>query len=95
MNPEVSEVSDTRDDVEQNVDIRPHIFDPVMKKHLLVDGGSMVSAFPPDPGDQPVKNHFLKAANGTRMACFGYKNIDVKIGRKNFNYQKFLSVMCK
>ena len=55
------------------MDIRPHIFDPVLKQFLLCDSGSMVSAFPPDLGDLPVRNQFLKAVNGSRMACYGYK----------------------
>ena len=48
---------------------------------------SMVSIFPPDPGDIPVKNQFLKAANGSRMACYGYKDILIKIGRKPYPFK--------
>ena len=58
-----------------------------MRRFLLCDSGSMVSAFPPDPGDLPVKNQFLKAANGSRMACYGYKDISVKIGRKPYKFK--------
>ena len=47
----------------------------------------MVSAFSPDPGDLPVKNQFLKAANGSRMACYGYKDILIKIGRKPYPFK--------
>ena len=32
-------------------------------------------------------SHYLKAANGTRMSCFGYKQIDIKIGRKNYPFR--------
>ena len=53
------------------VDIRPHIYDPVMKKFILCDSGSQVGAFPPDPGDKPISNLFLKAANGTKIVCYG------------------------
>ena len=77
----VDEVKDTSN---PEMDIRPHIFDPVLKQFLLCDSGSMVSAFPPDPGDLPVRNQFLKAANGSRMACFGYKDISIKIGWKPY-----------
>ena len=72
--PEVGEV---RSDGQAPVDIRPHIFDPVLKQFLLCDSGSQVSAFPPDPGDQPLKNAFLKAANGSRMDCYGHKEVRV------------------
>ena len=68
--PEVSEVS-AEDD--RHVDIRPHLFDPVLGQSLLCDSGSQVSAFPPEPGEQPLPNVFLKAANGSRMACYGRK----------------------
>ena len=79
--PEVQAVGDLESD------IRPHIFDPVLKKFILCDSGSQVSAFPPDPGDKPVSNHFLKAANGSRMACFGYKDITIKIGQKDYPFK--------
>ena len=52
---------------EAGVDFRPHLFDPVMKTHLLVDSGSQISAFPPQPGDAEVKGQFLKAVNGSRI----------------------------
>ena len=58
--PEVSEVQSDPD----NVDIRPHLFDPSLGQTLLCDSGSQVSAFPPEPGDQPLPNVYLKAANG-------------------------------
>ena len=66
-------VDEAMDASNPEMDIRPHIFDPVLKQFLLCDSGSMVRAFPPDPGDLPVRNQFLKAVNGSRMACYGYK----------------------
>ena len=72
--PEVQAVGD------HEVDIRPHIYDPVLEQFILCDSGSQVSAFPPDPGDKPDPKRFLKAANGSRMSCFGYKDINIKIG---------------
>ena len=80
--PQVGEVHE-----DTNVDIRPHIWDPVLRQFILCDSGSQVSAFPPDPGDQPVPGQFLKAANGSRMACFGYKDITFKIGRKQYDFK--------
>ena len=87
---QVSEVADDpvgQEASEAGVDIRPHIYDPVLETFLLCDSGSQVSAFPPDPGDVPVKNHFLKAANGSRMACFGYKDISIEIGPKSYKFR--------
>ena len=72
---------------DSNVDIRPHVYDPVLRQHLLCDSGSMVSAFPPEPGDNPIPGTFLKAANGSRMSCYGYKQISIKIGEKNYPFK--------
>ena len=72
---------------EMGVDFRPHIYDPVMKKFILCDSGSQVGAFPPDPGDKPVPNLFLKAANGTKIVCYGYKDIEIKINRKKYPFK--------
>ena len=82
--PQVNEVQAEAD---KNVDIRPHLFDPVLGQTLLCDSGSQVSAFPPEPGDQPLPHVFLKAANGSRMACFGKKTVSIKIGRKPYQFE--------
>ena len=69
---------------EAGVDFRPHLFDPVMKTHLLVDSGSQISAFPSQPGDAEVKGQYLKAVNGSRIKCYGRRKVMVKIGRKEY-----------
>ena len=68
------------------VDLRPHIFDPVMKKWLLCDSGSQISAIPPEQGDKAIKGQFLKAVNGTKIQCYGTKEIFIKIGRKEYKF---------
>ena len=67
-------------------DQRPHLYDEVMKKHLLVDTGSAVTAWPPDPGDKPDPTRSLRAVNGSRLKCYGTKEVVVKIGRKQFKF---------
>ena len=69
------------------VDFRPHLYDPQLDQFILVDSGSQCSAWPPDPGDQVDSSLVLKAVNHTRMKCFGYKEIEVKIGRKTYRYR--------
>ena len=69
------------------VDIRPHLFDSVLKQHVLCDSGSQITAWPPDPGDSPLPNTFLKAVNGSKLNCYGYKQVSVKIGRKEYHFQ--------
>ena len=69
----------------ENYDMRPHIFDGVSKKHLLLDSGSQVTAYPPDPGDKVDPSMSLKAVNGTRLKCYGYKEVSVRINRKKYD----------
>ena len=65
-------------------DMRPHVLDGITKKLLLLDSGSQVCAWPPDPGDKPVQSMMLKAANGTKMKCYGLKEVNVRINRKEY-----------
>ena len=74
-------------DVVNEVDLRPHYFDPVMKQSRLVDSGSQVTAFPPDPGDVEDKSVSLKAVNGTKIKTYGYKQITIKINRKPYSFR--------
>ena len=66
------------------VDFRPHLLDPKTGQYILCDSGSQVSAWPPEPGDKPVQNITLKAVNGSKIKCFGYKTIEIKLGRKTY-----------
>ena len=67
-------------------DQRPHIYDPALQKFLLVDSGSQITAWPPEPGDKPIIGRHLRAVNGSRIKCFGTKKIDIKIGRKSYPF---------
>ena len=67
------------------VDLRPHLADPAGL--ILVDSGSQVSAWPPDPGDVPIQGMNLKAVNGSKIKCYGHKEVTVKIGRKPYKYR--------
>ena len=71
------------------VDFRPHLYEPSLKRHLLVDSGSQVCAMPPEPGDKPLKGVFLKAANGTKIVCYGRKKFSIKIGRKSYDFMAY------
>ena len=69
------------------VDYRPHLYQKHYNQYFLCDSGSQVSAIPPDPGDQPIPNRFLKAANGSRIKCYGTKEITVKLNRKEIKFE--------
>ena len=67
-------------------DQRPYLVDPVLG-HLLVDSGSAVTVWPPEPGDKVDNSKQLRAVNGSRLKCYGFKNIAVRINRKEFKFK--------
>ena len=73
--------------VEVDKDLRPHYFDPVLRQELLIDSGSQVTAFPPDPGDIEDKNVVLRAVNGTKIKTYGFKEVSIKINRKTYPFK--------
>ena len=66
-------------------DMRPHIHDKLSGNHILLDSGAQVSAYPPDPGDSVDSSVTLKAVNGARLKCYGYKDVKIKINRKTYD----------
>ena len=69
------------------VDYRPHLYDSSRKEMLLVDSGSQVCTFPPEPGDQVDPSMSLRAVNGQKIKCYGTKQVDIKINRKTYSIQ--------
>ena len=69
---------------EEELDIRPYIFDSNSKQYILWDSGSQVSAWPPDPGDKPDPKMSLRAVNGSKLKCYGFKEVSVRINRKSY-----------
>ena len=66
------------------VDMRPHLYDKKLGQFLLLDSGAQISACPPEPGDKVDPSMTLRAANGSKMNCYGTKTIKVQIGRKEY-----------
>ena len=64
--PEISSAHRAKEHVpgQGGVDIRPHLYDSSSKSHILIDSGSQISAWPPDPEDKPLSGVHLKAGNG-------------------------------
>ena len=69
---------------QQGVDLRPHLWDPNADRFMLVDSGSQCCAWPPDPGDKVDPSITLRAVNGTRLKCYGVKEVEIKLGRKAY-----------
>ena len=42
---------------------------------LFMPGAPEVCAWPPDPGDLPEPGKRLKAVNGSKLNCYGYKEV--------------------
>ena len=78
----------------RGVDMRPHIFDKITNEYLLVDSGAQISACPPDPGDKIDPSMTLRAANGSKMACYGVKKLEVRINRKTYetNHNRLIAM---
>ena len=69
---------------EESLDMRPYLFDNNSKSHILLDSGSQVCAWPPEPGDKVDPSIKLKAVNGSKLNCYGYKEVKVRINRKEY-----------
>ena len=69
---------------DENLDMRPYLFDANSKSYALWDTGSQISAWPPDAGDTVDPSVRLKAVNGSRLKCYGYKEISIKVNRKSY-----------
>ena len=69
---------------QEDLDMRPYLFDGNSKQYIFLDSGSQVCAWPPDPGDAVDPSVRLKAVNGSRMRCYGYKEVDIRINRKTY-----------
>ena len=65
-----------------NQDTRPRIFDINTKSWFLVDTGASVSIVPHSwyPRNQPDAGRALQAVNGTRIATYGVRNLDLRLG---------------
>ena len=61
-----------------DLDMRPYIFDGNSKQHCLWDSGSQVCAWPPDPGDKVDQSMTLKAVNGSKLVCYGVKEVKIR-----------------
>ena len=69
---------------ESGVDMRPHLRDQETNSLMLLDSGAQCSTFPPEPGDKVDPSMTLRAVNGSKLNCYGYKDVEVRIHRKKF-----------
>ena len=63
-----------------------HVIDTRLNEKWLVDGGAIISIVPPTPRqlkDGPIGED-LRAANGSKIACYGVVYRTLSIGGKDF-----------
>ena len=70
---------------EEELDIRPYLFDSNSKQHILWDSGSQVTAWPPGPGDKVDPKLTLRAVNGSKLKCYGYTDVKIRVNRKTYD----------
>ena len=68
----------------KGLDARPRFVEGLTNQHCLVDSGSAITAVAPIPGDTVKPELALIAANGTRIECYGYRQIEIQINRKKY-----------
>ena len=77
----------------RKTDIRPWLWDPVLKRHILIDTGAAISVIPKEmyPNAKVDKKVVLKAVNQQKLTTYGQVNIQIKIGRKSYNHEVIIS----
>lgn len=68
-------------------DIRPRLYDTGSKVYKLIDTGSMISTTAKKPEDKLNPNMVLQAVNNSPMKTYGFRKVDVKIGRKTYQVE--------
>ena len=68
----------------RGVDCRPKVFDGISKSWKLCDSGSMVTVIKKGPNDKPDPTRFLKAVNGSKIECYGQKEVEIRLNRKSY-----------
>ena len=65
-----------------------HVYDSVDKRKWLVDGGALLSIVPPTPAQRKKgpDGTVLRAANGTKISCYGNVRKVVTLGDRTFDY---------
>ena len=65
-----------------------HVYDPVDKRKWLVDGGALLSIIPPTHAQRAKgpDGTILRAANGSKISCFGNVRKQVTLGDRTFDF---------
>ena len=74
-------------------DIRPWLWDPVLKLHILIDTGAAISVIPKQfyPNARLDQKVVLRAVNQQKLTTYGKDTLKIKIGRKSYNHTVIIS----
>ena len=73
-------------------DVRPRLLDKSTGTFRMIDSGSQITACVKCPEDKIDNSVKLIAVNGSTIPTYGFRKLNVKIGRKNFFRLTFLLV---
>ena len=78
--PQMAEVSEALD---RGIDIRPKVYDKILKEHILLDTGAQVSVWPKTYFKHPELNNLeLKSVNKSKISTYGTAQKSVQINKK-------------
>ena len=75
----------------RGLDCRPKLFDANSQSWKLCDTGSMITVVRKGQDDKIDVNKKLQAVNGSSIACYGQKEIEIKIGRKPYRIKAVIA----
>ena len=75
----------------RSVDVRPRLVEKKSGEARLLDTGAQITATKRNSSDKPDEGVRLVAVNGSRIPTYGVREIQFKIGRKNY---KMPAVVC-
>ena len=67
------------------VDLRPRLVDSSTGEARLLDSGAQISATRRRPEDKIDTSVNLVAVNGSKINTYGVRNLEIKIGRKQYS----------
>ena len=73
------------------LDTRPKVFDKLSNNWTLLDSGSCLTCTPKEPQDKLDPKLKLRAVNGTSIATYGTRKVNLKMGRKMYSIDAIIA----
>ena len=75
----------------EDVDVRPRFFDHLSGLWVLLDTGAQACCLPKGPGDVVDPTLALETVDGSRMPCYGKKDMEFRMGRKTYKMPVYIT----